>query len=776
MREKRTRPRDARGAIAGWIGVLRDVTERQRAHVALEVSEKRLRTALDAMLDGVSIDAAIRDQQGRITDFRIDYANSAVGAIGGTAGSLQMGRTLLELFPAHRTNGLFDAYVKVVETGLPFESGAFRYADPDAAGGPLEGVLDLRAAKLGDGLVIAARDVTDREQLTRERERLASAIEQSTDGIVITDPDVRIVYANAAYARSVGRAPAELVGRSAREVVAIGLDAPTVAAMERGVGTGQHWATEAEHRFPDGTLHRFEIVLEPIRGIGSAITSWVSVIRDVTGRHHAESEMRRLSTVIEQASDAIVITDTSGTIEYVNPAFEQVTGYTSAEVLGQNPRILKSGVQGPAFYAAMWASLTSGQPFVGDLTNRHKDGSMFQEEAVISPIRDEAGTITSYVAVKRNVTERKRLEDERARLTAAVEQAADFVIVNDRDGIVQAVNPAFERLTGYPAAEAIGKSVAGLLRSGVDLPETSAALDAAILHGKAWVGRVAERRADGGLLDADLSISPIRNAAGELIGTVEIGRDRTHEREMEAEREREAQIRVALAESLATIPEHATLEQAAQAICDELVRLPFVDVAEIEIFVNDEWVEMLAVAAPPGYSAIAGTRLPAAGAARVRDRTARGPWSGLVTDDPAAGFIPGVHAAGLRALAYGPIVHGGQVRGALVLERSTSVSPTPSCTRCRAWSPSAPPRARCSASGCVPVTWSATCATGSRTFSPPGPSARCSSPSSTSRRGRRWATRRSPASTPGSARTSASPTPGRSVWGPISSSPRLRRR
>ncbi len=89
--------------------------------------------------------------------------------------------------------------------------------------------------------------------------------------------------------------------------------------------------------------------------------------------------------------------------------------------------------------------------------------------------------------------------------------------------------------------------------------------------------------------------------------------------------------------------------------------------AEVEIFVNDHGVEMLAVAAPPGYPAIAGTRLPAAGAARVRDRTAVGPWAGYVTDDPAAGFIPGVHAAGLRALAYGPIVHGGQVRGALVL-------------------------------------------------------------------------------------------------------------
>jgi EAL domain-containing protein (putative c-di-GMP-specific phosphodiesterase class I) len=102
-------------------------------------------------------------------------------------------------------------------------------------------------------------------------------------------------------------------------------------------------------------------------------------------------------------------------------------------------------------------------------------------------------------------------------------------------------------------------------------------------------------------------------------------------------------------------------------MCDELVRLPFVDVAEVEIFLDDQGVEMLAVAAPPEYPAIVGTRLPAAGAARVRERCAGGPWAGYVTDDPEAGFIPGVHAAGLRALAYGPIVHGGHAGGALVL-------------------------------------------------------------------------------------------------------------
>ena len=119
--------------------------------------------------------------------------------------------------------------------------------------------------------------------------------------------------------------------------------------------------------------------------------------------------MRRLSTAIEQSTDAVVITDTSGAIEYVNPAFEQVTGYSSDEVLGQNPRILKSGVQGPAFYAAMWATLTSGQTFAGPDEPAQRTAACSRKRAVIiPPILDEAGVITSYVAVKRDMTERKR--------------------------------------------------------------------------------------------------------------------------------------------------------------------------------------------------------------------------------------------------------------------------------------------------------------------------------------------------------------------------------
>jgi two-component system cell cycle sensor histidine kinase/response regulator CckA len=152
--------------------VYRDITERKQADEALTASVARLKIAMDAMLDGVSILSAVRDDSGHIVDFRIDYANAAIGVISRVAAEEQVGHTLLELFPAHRANGLLEAFVRVVDTGVPFTSADFRYADPNAEGGPLDQILDQRVARLGDGCILSVRDVTERRAL---REQLTQA-------------------------------------------------------------------------------------------------------------------------------------------------------------------------------------------------------------------------------------------------------------------------------------------------------------------------------------------------------------------------------------------------------------------------------------------------------------------------------------------------------------------------------------------------------------------------------------------------------------------------
>jgi PAS domain S-box-containing protein len=159
---------------------------------------------------------------------------------------------------------------------------------------------------------------------------------------------------------------------------------------------------------PDGP-HSFFVMKFPLPAEGGRVeVGGVGI--DVSQRSKSEEQRDRLTNALEQVTESVIITDREGLITYVNPAFERVSGYRRDEVTGQNPRFLKSGVQTPWFYDAMWAALTNGLPWSADLVNKRKDGSLFTEEAVISPIRDSSGTVTSYVAVKRDVTNERSIE------------------------------------------------------------------------------------------------------------------------------------------------------------------------------------------------------------------------------------------------------------------------------------------------------------------------------------------------------------------------------
>ncbi|MEW5991803.1 MAG: EAL domain-containing protein [Chloroflexota bacterium] len=154
---------------------------------------------------------------------------------------------------------------------------------------------------------------------------------------------------------------------------------------------------------------------------------------DATASKESRALERRLSAAVEQTAESVVIADVEGTILYVNPAFERVSGFHRDEVIGLNPRVLQSGLQDDRFYARMWARLTSGETWTGELVNRAKHGRTYIEEASITPIRDGSGAIVNYVAVKRDVTRERQVDailaasrDERlqvARVLAGFEPA-----------------------------------------------------------------------------------------------------------------------------------------------------------------------------------------------------------------------------------------------------------------------------------------------------------------------------------------------------------------
>jgi PAS domain S-box-containing protein len=179
------------------------------------------------------------------------------------------------------------------------------------------------------------------------------------------------------------------------------------------------------------------------------------------------AELRKLSEAIEQSPVTVMITDKQGTIEYVNPSFSEVTGYSAKEALGQNPRILKSGNQPDSFYKDLWDTILSGRTWRGELLNRKKNDAEFWESASISAIKDDQGDITHFVAVKQDITDQKQaaqaIMESQAKYRNLVEYANCIIFQMDTRGNVTFFNRFAQDFFGYSEAEILGRNVVGTI-------------------------------------------------------------------------------------------------------------------------------------------------------------------------------------------------------------------------------------------------------------------------------------------------------------------------
>ena len=150
----------------------------------------------------------------------------------------------------------------------------------------------------------------------------------------------------------------------------------------------------------------------PLHDEHGRVRGCIAAFVDITARKKAEESLRKLSQAVEQSPVNVIITGLDGNIEYVNPRFSQLTGYTLAEVLGKNPRILKSGHTSDEEYRSLWQTITAGGEWSGEFLNKAKDGSLFWERALITSIKDEAGQITHFLAVKEDITKHKQVEEK----------------------------------------------------------------------------------------------------------------------------------------------------------------------------------------------------------------------------------------------------------------------------------------------------------------------------------------------------------------------------
>jgi len=242
--------------------------------------------------------------------------------------------------------------------------------------------------------------------------------------VFLLDREHRVVYLNGAAAGYFQKPRDELLGRTfdsglfpcrngpCYEKIAAGLSATAPTLLEIHCCPKRCWFEIQVVPYPDGLFWEF---------------------RDISHRRAMDQRLRQLSQAVEESPASVVITDIHGGIEYVNPQFTATTGYAAEEVVGRNPRILKSGQQSTELYRDMWQTLMRGESWRGEFQNLRKNGEMFWEMASINPIRDADGTITHFVAVKEEITRRKQLEQElvQAKETAeAANQAKSTFLAN----------------------------------------------------------------------------------------------------------------------------------------------------------------------------------------------------------------------------------------------------------------------------------------------------------------------------------------------------------
>ncbi|WP_300157576.1 PAS domain S-box protein [Solidesulfovibrio sp.] len=389
--------------VTGVGGYIRDISDRLRAELALRRSEEALRDL---------------------------YANAPVGIFTSTPD----GRYLKANDRLARMYGYDDARAMLAAvTDIRTQV----YPDPDERAALLKALrtrdhlanyevrrltrtgeviwvsLNIRAVRDPSGEISRfegfCTDITKRklaeENLARRERQLRVIFDNSPLGLVFFDETGVVVNCNGRLLDLLGLTPEQMIGHN----VLGRMPAYVREALQRALG-GEPAATEGLYTSViSGKSCHVRAIFNPVEA-GRAPTPVIASVEDISAMRDKDASLRLLWAAVEQSPASIVITDPKGVIEYVNPHFSVLTGYTPEEALGQTPRLLKSDAHPDAFYREMWQTLAAGEIWRGELCNRKKNGELYWEDSSISPVRDDSGAITHYVAVKEDITERRKLE------------------------------------------------------------------------------------------------------------------------------------------------------------------------------------------------------------------------------------------------------------------------------------------------------------------------------------------------------------------------------
>ena len=425
-------------------GVSRDITDRKRA-------EENYRTLFQNMFEGFALHEILVDARGRPMDYRFLAVNPAFERMTGLKAGQLVGKTLREALPEAETKWI-EIYGNVAQTGIPL------FFDNYSA--EMKRHFEVTVFRPAPGqFACIFNDITERklaEYDLRESRRQYASLMANLPGMAYRCQNNRQWTMNFVSQGAVdltGYAPEDLVNNQTLSY------SDLIHPDYRNKVWNDWQAALQAHRQYEGEYQiitragEIKWVWERGEGIyddDNTVAMLEGFVADITERKRAEREREQLIRAIEQSGETILITDSAGLILYVNPAFTRVSGFTREEAIGQTPRLLSSGKHDPAFYRAMWQTLNAGQTWEGQIINKRKDGTLFTEQAAISPVRDAAGQIVNFVAVKRDITGQLRAEEEKEALQAQLTHAQKLESVGRlAGGVAHDFNNMLQAILGY---------------------------------------------------------------------------------------------------------------------------------------------------------------------------------------------------------------------------------------------------------------------------------------------------------------------------------------